>query len=206
MTYETIVVGPLDTNCYLVICEETGKCAVVDPGAEPAKIIRSIRERELEPVVILNTHGHVDHIGANKDIKDRFPVPLRMHQADLPLLHGAMVSEISSWLDAKASPEPDGFLMEGDRISIGGSFLKVLHTPGHSPGSVSLLGSGILFTGDTLFCGGVGRTDLPGGSWPDLESSIRDKILTLSDELIILPGHGPSSTIGREKDSNPFIQ
>lgn len=206
MTFETIVVGPLDTNCYLVICEETGKCAVVDPGAEPGKIIRSIRERELEPVVILNTHGHVDHIGANKDIKDRFPVPLRMHQADLPLLHGAMISEISSWLDAKPSPEPDGYLLEGDLISIGRSSLTVLHTPGHSPGSVSLLGSGFLFSGDTLFCGGVGRTDLPGGSWPDLESSIRDKILTLSDELLVLPGHGPSSTVGREKDSNPFIQ
>ena len=206
MTFETIVVGPLDTNCYLLICEETKKCAVIDPGAEPDEIIRNIIERGLEPVVILNTHGHVDHIGANKDIKDRFPVPLRIHQADLPMMHGIMASEISSWMGAKASPEPDGYLQEGDRITVGNASIEVLHTPGHSPGSVSLLGEGVLFSGDTLFCGGVGRTDLPGGSWPELESSIRDKILPLDDELLVLPGHGPSSTIGREKGANPFLQ
>jgi len=206
MTFETIVVGPLDTNCYLLICEETKKCAVIDPGAEPDEIIRNIIERGLEPVVILNTHGHVDHIGANKDIKDRFPVPLRIHQADLPMMHGLMASEISSWMGAKASPEPDGYLQEGDRITVGNASIEVLHTPGHSPGSVSLLGEGVLFSGDTLFCGGVGRTDLPGGSWPELESSIRDKILPLDDELLVLPGHGPSSTIGREKGANPFLQ
>jgi len=206
MAFETIVVGPLETNCYLLICEETQECAVIDPGAEPDKIIRTIMERGLEPVVILNTHGHVDHIGANKDIKDRFPVPLRIHQTDLPLMHGLMASEISSWMGAKASPEPDGYLQEGDRITVGNGSLEVLHTPGHSPGSVSLLGEGILFSGDTLFCGGVGRTDLPGGSWPELESSIRDKILPLDDDLVVLPGHGPSSTIGREKGANPFLQ
>jgi len=206
MDFETIVVGALETNCYVVPCAETGLCAVIDPGAESDKIIRTILERELEPVIILNTHGHVDHIGANKDIKTRFPVPLRMHHADLPMLHNAQASEIASWLGAKVSPEPDADLREGDRIVVGNVSLEVLHTPGHSPGSVCFLGEGILFSGDTLFRGGVGRTDLPGGSWSELESSLRDTILPLADELVVLPGHGPSSTIAREKESNPFLQ
>jgi len=205
MLFEVIIVGPLDTNCYLVYCQESLECAVIDPGAEADRIFPVICERKLRPVIILNTHGHVDHIGANKDIKERFGIPLLIHSLDNPMLAKAQQSELSFFLGAKESPPADKFFKEGDRIKIGNSSLQVLHTPGHSPGSVSFLAETFLLSGDTLFWGGVGRTDLPGGSWKDLENSIKTKILTLPDELLVLPGHGPSTSVGEEKNSNPFI-
>lgn len=200
-----LVVGSLETNCYLVYCPETLECAVVDPGAEPDEIIRLIAKLGLKPVAILNTHAHVDHVGANKDIKEKFNIPLYLHSADLSILEKAQDSELALFLGAKDSPVPDHFIKEGDEIKIGKSSLKVIHTPGHSPGSVSFLGGGFLLSGDTLFFGGVGRTDFPGGSWQQLESSIKERILVMSDETIVLPGHGPSTTVGEEKRSNPFI-
>jgi len=205
MKYETLIVGPLETNCYLVYCQETLECAVVDPGAEAIRIFQLIAGKGLKPAVMLNTHGHVDHIGANKDIKEKFNIPLYIHSADSSLLEEVQQSEIGIFLGARDSPSPDHFLNDGDKIKIGKSFLRVIHTPGHSPGSVSFLGDGFLLSGDTLFSGGVGRTDLPGGSWKEMENSIKNKILTMPDEMIILPGHGPSTTVGKEKSSNPFI-
>ncbi len=205
MKYETLVVGALETNCYLVYCPETLECAIVDPGAEAGEIFRLITGKKLKPVVILNTHGHVDHVGANRDMKERFNVPLCIHSADRPMLEQLQQSELAIFLEAKDSPSPDWFLKEGGKIKVGKSSLKVIHTPGHSPGSVSFLGDGFLLSGDTLFSGGVGRTDFPGGSWKELEKSIKEKILTMPDETIILPGHGPSTTVGQEKSSNPFI-
>jgi len=205
MKYETLVVGALETNCYLVYCPETRECAVVDPGAESEEIFRLIMKKGLKPIIVLNTHGHVDHVGANRDIKERFDVPLYIHSADSSMLEKSQDSELALFLEAKDSPAPDHLLKEGDKIRIGKSFLEVIHTPGHSPGSVSFLGDGFILSGDTLFSGGVGRTDFPGGSWRELENSIKNKILTLPDETIILPGHGPSTTVGQEKSSNPFI-
>lgn len=205
MKYESLIVGPLETNCYLVFCPETLKCAVVDPGAEGDQIIRLIEKRDFKPTLLLNTHGHIDHIGANKDIKERFDIPLHIHSADSPMLKSVLQSEMGIYMGAKDSPAPDHFFEEGEEIKIGKSVLKVIHTPGHSPGSVSFLGDGFLLSGDTLFCGGVGRTDLPGGSWQEMVSSINNKILTLPDEMIVLPGHGPHTTVGQEKSSNPFI-
>ncbi len=205
MKYETLIAGPLETNCYLVYCQETLECAVVDPGAEAIRIFQLIAGKGLKPAVMLNTHGHVDHIGANKDIKEKFNIPLYIHSADSSLLEEVQQSEIGIFLGARDSPSPDHFLNDGDKIKIGKSFLRVIHTPGHSPGSVSFLGDGFLLSGDTLFSGGVGRTDLPGGSWKEMENSIKNKILTMPDEMIILPGHGPSTTVGKEKSSNPFI-
>ena len=205
MKYETLSVGVLETNCYLVYCPETLECAVVDPGAEAEKIFRLIAEKGLKPRVLLNTHGHVDHIGANKDIKDKFDIPLYIHSADSAMLERVHQTEMAFFLGAKDSPPPDHFLKDGDKLKIGKSFLRVIHTPGHSPGSVSFLGDGFLLSGDTLFFGGVGRTDLPGGSWQEMESSIKNKILTMPDEMLVLPGHGPSTTVGQEKRSNPFI-
>jgi len=205
MNIETVVVGQLETNCYLVFCLKTLACAVVDPGAEPDRILAAIHHRGLKPVVILNTHGHVDHIGANRDVKDAYGVPLAIHALDGPMLELAGQLELSFVLDAKSSPPPDQFLEDGARIQVGESALEVLHTPGHSPGSVSLLGPGFLLSGDTLFNGGVGRTDLPGGSARDLERSIRTRILILPAETRVLPGHGPGTTVGEEIDSNPFL-
>lgn len=206
MEYERIVVGSLETNCYLVYCEETRECAVVDPGAEPEKIIHAIEKKELVPSVLINTHGHVDHVGANKDIKDKFDIPLCIHPADSRMLDNILATAMGFFLGAKKSPQPDRFLEDGEKIQVGKQHLKVIHTPGHSPGSVSLAGDGFLLTGDVLFCGGVGRTDLPGGSWEKLEDSIREKIYSFPDATEVLPGHGPLTTIGREKLSNPFIR
>lgn len=205
MDYKLVVVGPLDTNCYLVYCRETLECAIIDPGAEADRIFPVVAEFELRPVLILNTHGHIDHTGANKDIKEKFNIPLLIHPQDRPLLEKVQQFELSFFLGAKESPPADRFLEDSEVISVGRSSLRVIHTPGHTPGSVILLGDGVLFSGDTLFCGGVGRTDLPGGSLRDLEESIKTKILTLSPEIIVLPGHGPWTTIGEEKESNPFL-
>lgn len=205
MNYETVIVGALETNCYLVYCLETLECVIIDPGAEANKISQLIIRERLEPIAVLNTHGHVDHVGANIDIKEKFKVPLYIHSADGPMLGKVQQSELGFIFGAKDSPPADNFLKEGDKVNIGKSFLQVVHTPGHSSGSVSFIGDGFILSGDTLFFGGVGRTDFPGGSWEELENSIRNKILTLPDETIILPGHGPSTTVAQEKSSNPFI-
>ena len=196
MKYEMIIVGPLETNCYLVYCEETLECAIVDPGADPEKIILQVSSRKLEPVILINTHGHVDHVGANKDIKEKYDIPLCIHSSDSKMLGNILATTMGLFLGAKKSPEPDKFIDEGDTIPIGNSHLKVIHTPGHSPGSVSLSGDGFLLSGDLLFCGGVGRTDLHGGSWRVLEDSIRNRIFTFPDDTIVLPGHGPATTVG----------
>jgi len=206
MPYETIVVGMMETNCYLVFCGETKECVVVDPGAGGKKILSRIREDDLKPVLLVNTHGHIDHIGANKDILDNFDIPLCIHVSDKELLENAGRSELRFFLAAKESPPPDRFLKDQEVIEFGRSSLKVIHTPGHSEGSISMLEKEFLLSGDTLFCSGVGRTDLPGGNWEKLEQSIREKIFVLPDDTVVLPGHGPMTTVGREKRSNPFIR
>ena len=205
MKYKIIVVGALETNCYLVYCEDTRACVVVDPGADPERIFPVIFEEELTPIVLINTHGHIDHIGANKDIKEHFGVPLYIHAGDNPMLGKVQQLELSLFLGAKDSPPADHLMTDGEEIRIGNGSLRVLHTPGHSPGSVSLLGDGFLLSGDTLFMEGVGRTDLPGGSQKQLEQSIREKIMTLPDETVVLPGHGPHTTVGQERADNPFL-
>lgn len=199
------MVGPLETNCFLVYSENNSECVIVDPGAEPDKIIKGVREYKLKPVMIVNTHGHVDHVGANKAVKEEFDIPLYIHESDLKLLKSAMQSAFGLMIGAQKSPPPDGFLKEGDTIELGGSHLEVLHTPGHSPGSISLLGDGFILSGDILFRGGVGRTDLPGGSWEKLKESIKNKIFSLPANTLVLPGHGPSTNVGFEKDSNPYL-
>jgi len=205
MRYELVIVGAIETNCYLVYDEETFECAIIDPGAEPEKIFPVISAFALKPVVILNTHGHVDHVGANLDMKERFRIPLWIHSLDKPLLEAIKGSELSLFLGAKDSPSPDKFLKDRETITIGKVSLKVIHTPGHTPGSVGFYGQGTLFSGDTLFCGGVGRTDLAGGSRKDLEKSIRSRIQTLPAETVVLPGHGPKTTVGQEIVSNPDL-
>jgi hydroxyacylglutathione hydrolase len=205
LKYKLVVVGPLETNCYLAYCDETLECGVIDPGAEPDLIFPVIVEAGLKPVVILNTHGHIDHVGANRDIKEKFGIPLWIHALDSPLLENNQQFELSLFLGAQASPPADRLLQDGESVEIGRCRLEVIHTPGHTPGSVGFFGNDILFSGDTLFNGGVGRTDLPGGSTRDLEISIREKILTLPSGTVVLPGHGPWTTIGEERESNPFL-
>lgn len=206
MEFDSVIVGALETNCYLVYCTESLECAIVDPGAEAQKIFHLITKKSLNPVVLLNTHGHIDHIGANKDIKGKFNIPLCIHALDKSMLENVQQLELSFFLGAKESPSPDKYLEDGDMVKLGKSSLQVIHTPGHSPGSVSFLGDGFILSGDTLFYGGVGRADLPGGSWDELERSIKNKILTLPDETIVLPGHGPTTSVGQERNLNPFIK
>ncbi len=205
MERELVIVGALETNCYLAYCAETRECAIIDPGAEPEKIIAAVAALEIRPVLILNTHGHVDHIAANADMKRKFGAPLAIHAADKARLAASAPLEIALLLGAKPSPVPDRVLEEGDELVVGRSVLKVIHLPGHTPGSVGFLTDGVLFSGDTLFFGGVGRTDLEGGSWKDLEASIRVKIMTLPDPTVVLPGHGPWTTVGQERETNPFL-
>jgi len=205
MRYEIVVVGPLETNCYLVYCEESRACAIVDPGAEPGKIIAAVAGLELKPALILNTHGHVDHIGANRDMKDKYSVPLYLHAADAAMLEVGEHIELSLLLGAKDSPPPDRLLVDGDTIQVGRVSLKVIHTPGHTPGSVCFLVGPDLLAGDTLFRRSVGRTDLPGGSWETLLFSIQDRLYALPADSVVHPGHGPSTTIGEEMRANPFV-
>jgi glyoxylase-like metal-dependent hydrolase (beta-lactamase superfamily II) len=205
MRYKIVIVGGLETNCYLVYCPGTMECAVVDPGAEPEKIIPFIAEEGLRPIVLINTHGHLDHIGANRDIKDKYHVPLLIHDADKDLLGKMQNLELSLFLGAQDSPPADRLIRSGEDIVIGNGSLRVLHTPGHTPGSVGLLGDGFVLSGDTLFFEGVGRTDLPGGNQKQLEASIRDKFMILPDDVVVLPGHGPLTTIGQERQNNAFL-
>ena len=207
MKYMAVVVGALETNCYLAYCPETREAAIVDPGADHGRIFAAVAELELRPTMILNTHGHVDHIGANREMKNKYRVPLRIHKADAPMLTHVASIELSLLLGAEESPPADSYLKEGEPIAIGRHRLTVIHTPGHSPGSISLLADSgsFLLSGDTLFFGGIGRTDLPGGSYKEIEHSITTKLLTLPDDLLVLPGHGPHTTIGQEKESNPFL-
>lgn len=205
MKVKRIVVGALETNCYLVYSEDTRECIVVDPGADPEKIVQEVKSNKLKPTAIVNTHGHVDHVGANKPIKEEFDIPLYIHQHDLKLLKNILQSSFGLMIGAKKSPPPDVFIKEGDILELGESHLKILHTPGHSPGSISLLGDGFILSGDALFNGGVGRTDLPGGSWEKLQESIKEKIFILPPNTLVLPGHGPSTKVSVEKNSNPFL-
>ncbi len=205
MKVKWIAVGALETNCYLVYSEDTLECIIVDPGAEPDKIVQEVNANSLKPIAIINTHGHVDHVGANKPVKQEFDIPLYIHQADLKLLKSALQSGFGLMIGAKKSPPPDKFLKEGDTLKLGKSHLRVIHTPGHSPGSISLLGDGFILSGDALFQSGVGRTDLPGGSWEELQESIKRKILTLPPNTVVFPGHGPPTKVSIEKNSNPYL-
>jgi len=206
MKFDWIVVGALETNCFLVYSENTRECLIVDPGADPDRIIQKVKSNNFKPTAIVNTHGHVDHVGANKPIKEEFDIPLYIHKDDLKLLKSALQSGFGLMIGAKKSPPPDGFIKENDTLELGESYLKVLHTPGHSPGSISLFGDGFVLSGDALFRGGVGRTDLPGGSWEKLQESIKKKIFSLPPDTLILPGHGPSTKVSFERKSNPYFE
>ncbi len=206
MKYLMIVVGPLETNCYLVFDEETRECLIVDPGADADRIFPVIAEEGLKPMGILNTHGHIDHIGANRDMKDKYDVPLYLHSGDKDHQNRINQLELSLFLGAKDSPPPDRLLKDGDEIAVGKGVVRVIHTPGHSPGSISLLAGTFLLSGDTLFFEGVGRTDLPGGDQSQIERSIRERLMTLPDDLEVLPGHGPLTSIGRERENLSFLE
>ncbi len=208
MKIERLIVTPLEVNCYIVWDEESLDAAVIDPGGDGEYIITTVNNLGVNPVCIINTHGHVDHVGANADVKAAFPdAQLMIHELDLVLLRNVLNSFIAPMVGAKESPEPDVLLREGDVITVGSISLVVLHTPGHTPGSVCLYSkeNRVVFTGDTLFAGSVGRVDLPYSEPEKLIPSIQRKLMVLPDDTLVLPGHGPESTIGRERIANPFV-
>jgi hydroxyacylglutathione hydrolase len=206
MNLETLVVGPLEVNCYLLACAETGSAAVIDPGTDGEEIIFRVRELDWTPIMLINTHGHLDHWSANADVAGAFDIPIYFPAGDLWLLQAEDVFGLAPILGTRPCPQPAGLLEDGSRLELGRLELSVRHTPGHTPGGCCLVVEDSCFTGDTLFAGGIGRTDLQGGDLEQLLHSIRAKILNLPDETRILPGHGPASTVGEERRSNPYLQ
>lgn len=206
MILETLVVGPLLVNCYLVGDEKTREALVIDPGGDARKIIDSIKKLQLSIVAIVNTHAHFDHVGALNAVRDFTGAPFMLHEAEVPVLGSAPMSAAMFGLSI-ANPKPaDRLLREGDQVKAGSIALKVLHTPGHTPGGICLLEGQHVFVGDTLFQGSIGRTDFPGGDYGTLMASIRDKLLPLPDATIVHAGHGAATTIGAEKQFNPFVR
>jgi glyoxylase-like metal-dependent hydrolase (beta-lactamase superfamily II) len=199
-------VGAIGTNCYLVGCEATKEGIIIDPGDEAERILAEVEAAGLTIKYILNTHAHFDHILANGPVVQATGAPLALHPLDLPLLRHKGGAELFG-LDAPFSPEPDIALAEGDALSFGTHTFQVLFTPGHTPGHVSFYeaNAGIIFDGDVLFAGGIGRTDLPGGDYETLLNSINEKLMVLPDETIVCSGHGPVTTIGHERSSNPWL-
>lgn len=197
--------GPFATNTYLVLDEEGGRGYVVDPTMEAEDVLESVVSRDIEVLAVVNTHGHLDHVFLNAAFCRRLDAPLWVHEADLPLLREVGTQASLFGLEAPEAVEPARFLVEGDLLSLGEESLRVLHTPGHSPGGICLVGPGAVIAGDALFAGSVGRTDLWGGDFPTLRLSIREKIFVLPDDTRVLPGHGPETTVGRERRANPFV-
>ena len=215
MIVERLVVGLLGVNCYIVGCPETRDCAVIDPGGDAEEIIARVEELLLTPVWIVDTHGHGDHIGGQAALKERYPdARIAIHEADAPALTDARLNLSLAFGVAFASPPAERILYDGDDLKVGELHLKVLHVPGHTPGGIALYadaeasgnGHPVLICGDTLFAGSIGRADLPGGDMAQLLNSIRQSLLILPPETVCHTGHGEATTIGQEKQSNPFLQ
>lgn len=202
----TVPVGLLSTNCYIIACNNTKEAAVIDPGDEAPKILEKINQYNLKVKYIINTHGHWDHIGANNALKLETKADILLHKDDVNMLQDEF-KNLAGYLGVTDPvPDADKLLADGEiiRISENISF-EVLHTPGHTPGSICLLSKDILFSGDTIFSGSIGRSDLPGGSYQTILNSVNEKIKNLPEHLEVYPGHGPKTNIKEEKENNPFF-
>lgn len=202
----TCPVGAFQMNCYLVADEATREGVVVDPGDETEALLDRIRGEGLKIHALLLTHGHVDHALRAQDLKEALGVPLYAHPGDLPLLEVLPQQAMRFGLLPGRVPVVDGPLEGGTDFQAGPLTLRVLHTPGHSPGGVTLVAGSAAFVGDAIFAGSIGRTDLPGGDHRLLARSIREKIYALPDDTVLYPGHGPTTTVGEEKRTNPFVR
>jgi glyoxylase-like metal-dependent hydrolase (beta-lactamase superfamily II) len=201
-----ITVGAFQENCYLYACPQTLEAVIIDPGDEAARILERIQELHFVPRYIINTHGHIDHICAIDEVSAVYPVPLAIHPADVALYTDERAAQLLGRSAPLVKRKPDILLHEGDTITFGTLALTVLHTPGHTPGGISLVSHPYcVFSGDTLFQRGIGRTDLPGGNYEQILTSIREKLYTLDEELVVFPGHGEPTTIAEEKYENPFV-
>ena len=208
MILKELVLTAMAVNCYIIGCEETKEAAVIDPGGNPQTVIKALNSSGVKAVYIINTHGHTDHMGGNRAVKDATKAQVLIHENDTKMLVNA-VSNFSFLTGSNVtSPPADKILKDGDKIAIGNTIeLEVIHTPGHTPGGICLLekNASIVFVGDTLFQGSIGRTDFPGGSYKDLIDSIKERLLCFDDGIICYPGHGPATTIGFERKYNPFL-
>jgi len=204
---EQLAVGPLQTNCYIVGDETSGEGIVIDPGGDGDTILQAVERLRLKINLVVNTHGHFDHVLANREVMEATGAPLAIHRDDADMLSNPLRGFAIFMGKFKPSPPATVFLEEGSAVECGSLRLQVLHTPGHSPGSVSLwcAEEKVVFSGDVLFNGGIGRTDFPGGSYRVLLASIRQKLFTLPDETVVYSGHGPKTTIGYERAHNPFL-
>jgi hydroxyacylglutathione hydrolase len=202
--------GALAANCYLVICPEQRDCIIVDPGAEPERILAAVDEHGARPTRIVHTHGHFDHIGATEAVLVGLgrPVPVAAHPADRFLYEPEARARgmLFGYPIAEQLKVPDEDLTDGQRLAVGALEVEVVHTPGHSPGSVSLLCGELCLSGDTLFRRGIGRSDLAGGDEEALYESITTRLYTLPESMVVLPGHGEATTIGEERRDNPFVR
>jgi hydroxyacylglutathione hydrolase len=207
MILKTLVVGPFASNCYIVGSDSTKHGLIIDPGAEAKLILKTVNDLGLKIDLILVTHAHIDHIGALAPVKEKTGAKFAIHEAEAKAGLGMFSRMLSSMTGGSFNqpPKPDRLLKDEDAIDVDGLIFTVLHTPGHSPGGISLYGHGILFSGDTLFNRGIGRTDFPGCSYEQIMNSIQNKLMTLPDETVVYPGHGPATTIGEEKRGNPFF-
>ncbi|MEJ5347140.1 MAG: MBL fold metallo-hydrolase [Desulfosoma sp.] len=209
MILERLVVGMLQTNCYLLADEETRQAVVIDPGGDAPRIIGRLEQLGLNLAAVLNTHGHFDHVLDAWTLKEKLGGLIFLHPKDEPLLMDHKVGLGAIFTASARSPrgKVDEWLEEGEELCFGKLQLRVLETPGHTPGHVAfhLPEAKILFVGDTLFAGSIGRTDFPGGSYTELIQSVKSKIFPLDDSTRVLPGHGPETTVGQEKRFNPFF-
>ena len=203
MSIDVIEVGDFITNCYLIY--EADQAIILDPGDDAPQIIELIEKRNVKLDKIILTHGHIDHIKGLPELRHWAKVPVLIHQEDANMLTEAR-KNLSYYHDTAFTTKPaDELLVEGDEITVGNNKFTVLHTPGHTPGGISLLTDGIVFSGDALFFGSIGRTDFPGSDHRTLIEAIQHKLMTLPPETVVYPGHGPQTTIGQEKEANPWL-
>ncbi len=202
---ETIVVSPLAVNCFVVGDAQAREAIVIDPGGDARKILTTLERLGVSVTAIVNTHAHFDHVGAVTAVRAATRAPFLLHAEDAMLLQYAQQSAAMFGLAVSQPAPPDKFVQEGDVVTVGALALRVLHTPGHTPGGICLLSDKHVFVGDTLFQGSIGRTDLPGGDYATLMQSIHTKLLPLPDDTVVYTGHGPATTIGAEKKMNPFV-
>ena len=205
MLIKTFVIGPMESNAYVLADEATRRAAVIDPGIESERLLEVLEADGLRLDLVLNTHGHFDHVFCDGYFTSKTGARLFIHEADVPLLRQLPEVARHYGFSVADPPHPDGFLRDGDVIPVGETAIRVYHTPGHSPGGVCLGAGDVLFSGDTLLAGSIGRTDIPGGSSEELVASIRAKLLPLPDATLVYTGHGPQTSIGDERQYNPFL-
>ena len=203
---ETLLVGPLDVNCYIIGSKKERTAMVIDAGGNEEDILQCLKKHNLTLQYLLNTHAHFDHVGSVKHLQDKTGAKFLIHQEEMALLSSLTNQTKTFGMPSFPTPNVDKFLTDNEEIAIGAEKLRVIHTPGHSPGCVCFLINDIVFTGDTLFAGSIGRTDLYGGSYEGLITSIKKRLFILGDQVVVYPGHGPSTTIGEERQHNPFFK